>query len=1517
MLISNRLISRHAVLLFTCSILLTTTAPAGEPVDFSPLERPWIGDVFFYWYTWDYDQELGSWLGGVHNTPLEGYYDSRTFRDNRRSLWQASEWGMTHHFMDYWTPDWKGEDGQMREAVVMRAAESLREAGYDVWMAYYQDGSNFEMEEFSRNVSERRDVHQWLRDFARSEAWPKIAGQPLQLVYSRNGRPKTTLDHAGFRKFLEERHGDVATLNKAWQTDFASFDEIDMTFTATGHHRAAAIEYQYLIWQKQWQKLNKLVEEEFGFPGMRASFDVGYGPYNGFGFADFARVFGGPHSYGGIFDQPQAQDAERFIQAAVAKKYNTVFFDHLKNYYFDWDIRVPGTAYLPDPYHFDRFWTGALARYSEALLHLSWNEWWEGSNLEPCREFGKTYCQKNLFYSTLMHLAFDSIRNAGQGAPVAVILNDWRFASGGPHAEELYGTIQTLRRLNVPFDLLPDGLVTAERLEDFHLVVAPAYGCGLGSNERREPIVDVLAVWLQGGDRRLIVSGHASIAAKLGLREVEAPAAQPDAAGGDLNVFIDVGAEGDETFLRSGYSGRETGMRSGDDTTFRWTPASGNQTSLLLPASPHRDHVLRLRGNALWPNMLSVVVNGREVGTLEIPAGPVQVEAEVPGAAIGSSPMVNLQLRHAQMHVPGKKAPEQYPGEGRVCNLSLNYVQWSTSNVPADRREQEYRIVDDSVRLTGELFTARAGGTGVTPVPPDTAFPVPFQSRPHLAAPGMEVLSQLAIGNVPRDLVVPFGPSQVLYVNGPLSEIEGPLSSRYWLGVLNDWAKVDFHRFAVGEHCMMARLRSLDTEFVVAFNEEIGDPRELLLSLPAKDVPLSEAVVLSRDGDTYVPLSVTSDPVMHRSRDTLQYYGVYQFAFSPVRIQTPRLVLQPGESKTFSTRVTNLTDRAVRGTIQAASVIPTISGEPAPVDLGPGETKSLPIRINAAPTADWGKKTIYFELAFSDRRAVVLRELVVQMPTEVEVAGTVLDASNPQVELHVPENPYGETAPLSGAVLTFRGRTLDLPEIREGGSSKVALPPLDLGTPSRPTLEGATMRIELGPAKRRRTIEREVLLGRKPATYPRRSEATGVLVVFNARSSPLEHELLTVDLAGGPGACCVRSSDGTPVPSQVDASGRLEFLAGVPARSAEAFYVCPMGGTGMMPVPREVESDLECTAHDLGTGTGTLEIENSQLSVMLSEAAGGTVTRLRSFKTGRDYGRNSFGVDYGTFSRHDPAQPRTSTVEHIHESKTRQEDSPGRIELVSEGPAAVRARVSWADEKVQVEQVYEFHAYKPYFIIRQKVKPIDLAGEQELVGLNAGFRPHRLTKSFPNFVGVVNDKEQPHFGWRTGTWVPDYATLMAPNDFDESLSLVITRSRGLVGIRQGFWPAERPKPGKCEIARMELLADPATGCRLEAYVLVHGGHQLVAKRFLADLRTPPRVDVVDNPKWNSAAECGRRRGQRAGRRGQCGRERCGRGLAGEEPSARRHHRDRHRLFHGQPHADAANGRHRRQPGPSP
>jgi hypothetical protein len=89
---------------------------------------------------------------------------------------------------------------------------------------------------------------------------------------------------------------------------------------------------------------------------------------------------------------------------------------------------------------------------------------------------------------------------------------------------------------------------------------------------------------------------------------------------------------------------------------------------------------------------------------------------------------------------------------------------------------------------------------------------------------------------------------------------------------------------------------------------------------------------------------------------------------------------------------------------------------------------------------------------------------------------------------------------------------------------------------------------------------------------------------------------------------------------------------------------------------------------------------------------------------------------------------------------------------------------------------------------------------------------------------------------------------MAPDHFDESISLILTRPAGLKSIRQGFWPKDRPKPGKCEAARIELLADTTAGCDAEIIVLLHPGYQIFAKQFSEDLHAPPLVRMVKELK---------------------------------------------------------------------
>ncbi|MFA0768243.1 MAG: hypothetical protein OXFUSZZB_001571, partial [Candidatus Fervidibacter sp.] len=272
-------------------------------------DHPIVGAVFFYWYEWDEEAEWGNWLGAVHNTPLFGYYDNRKLQDNFRSLLLAADWGITHFFLDYWGHDWRGENNEPRETTVLKAAEKVRSLGYPIFIGYYQDGTNFAMRDFWRNIYERRDTYRWLRDYARSPAWTWLFGKPFQMVYARNGVPELTVDHEGFQEWLKQRYGTIDKLNAEWGTRFRNFSEIRMNFNTIGFQRAMSIAYQYERWQRDWEKLEQIVRDELGLPGLKVSFDVGYAPFRNFGFERFARVFGGPHSYAGIFGQPHEQDA--------------------------------------------------------------------------------------------------------------------------------------------------------------------------------------------------------------------------------------------------------------------------------------------------------------------------------------------------------------------------------------------------------------------------------------------------------------------------------------------------------------------------------------------------------------------------------------------------------------------------------------------------------------------------------------------------------------------------------------------------------------------------------------------------------------------------------------------------------------------------------------------------------------------------------------------------------------------------------------------------------------------------------------------------------------------------------------------------------------------------------------------------------------------------------------------------------------------------------------------------------
>lgn len=1403
------------------------------------LDRPWISTVYFYWYTWDYETELGGWMGGIYNTPLRGYYHSPGYADNLAGLHQASEWGVTHHFMDYWGRGWKDDGGNPREDVLMRATEDLQGRGYDVFMSVYQDGTDFDMAEFSKNLDPGRDAEFYINRFAHSPAYPRVDGKPVFLIYGRNGVPKTTATTESFQAWLRARYRTIAALNERWRTSFEDFAQIRLDTGAKGHQRAESIKHQYRVWEEEIARTNAAARERFGLPGVKFSWDIGYAPFRGFTYSDQARVFCGPHSYGGIFGVPHQSDAERFIQAAVAKRYGTVFFDTFKNFYHDWNIRIPGTAYPADFCAFDRFWVQSLSHYSRALLHLSWNEWWEGSNLEPDFEHGKTYCEKNLLYASIMQQCFDSIRNWNEGAQTAVLLNDWHWLAGGTQPGDIYACIQALRRNNIRFDLLPDDFVTAEELARFDVVLAPSGGTGFGYNAADERILDLLMEWAAGrDDRKLLIDDTPHLAAALGLslRDRVVEVAEP---GPDMSIFVDIGEEGDDEFLVEGASGREDWGRLPPDAfgattgrhTVRWTPASGVATRFMLPFSPHRDHVLRLTGSAIWDNRVEVQVEGRRAAEFEIRPGDHSYEIAIPGEAVGGIAFGELALIYERANVPTERDPQRYPSEARVCNLALGRLQLATANMPFTT-EQSYTLPEAGVRFTAAAPLGLAGRTLTGPY-----------YRYLRLAPTDRALSVHAADDTPRD--VPIGEAQnILYVNGLFSGIEDPA---YLDALLRDWAGCRRELDIEAPDIIATPLAAGDTDIILAYNYAAPEPRSLHMTLPGPaDRPIVEINVLSRDGEVRQrPARVEVAEGSRAVHDGFDYYAVYQVTRGPVALTTPDLALAPGRTLTVNLELEHRAGPQAQGVVRLISHLPSLTSDEAAFTVAPGARTTVPLQVTARDDIDWGEKTVIFDVEIAGRHAYFWRTLMVNRLPDLQVTTPVIDAASPQARVEAVPFPWAVDAPAADVRLRAPDAQVAVGDIAPGA-------PLDITLPGAPDA-GDRPAFVTAPATLDYTVggvphERAVSLGfaTYPLSHPRAQDAVAPIIVASPHDEYLENMLVSLqvapDLLGGRPAY-VRERGGNVVPSQM-VEDRLYWIAMLPAESASLFYLCA-GEAPQPPTDLVIEQD-----------GARVTVGNSRFTLGWDGSRGGTVTSFLSRATGNDYAAGSFGIGYGTWGEFDPLKPAVNTVRFVEqEQKVWQRDSRATptLSIGLRGPviASVDVEVTLEDG-AHAHQRYMIPAYSSDFTVGSQ---ITAPRSDELVALDIRLARNELTKTFPNFVGAAEafTGDHPTAGWREAPHIPPYATMMTPNQFRESVSVIPWDPRHMEGIskfRQGFWPENRPESGPVNLAQMELVATDAATASAGARIVLHPGHQKLARIYReTHVDSPPAVIMPAEWEW--------------------------------------------------------------------
>jgi hypothetical protein len=1423
---------------------------------------PLVGAVYFYWYEWDaHAGEWGNWINGIHNTPLDGYYDSRTLADNIRSQLLAADWGVTHLYMDYWGHGWRGEGGEPREATVLKATEHVRTLGYRLFMGLYQDGENFAMREFWRNVSERRDTYTWMSQYARSPAWTWLNGKPFQLVYSRNGIPQLTINHRGFQRWLQERYQNVQRLNDEWGTSYRDFTEIRMDVNSTGFQRALSIQYQYEVWQRDWEKLEERIRQELGLPGLVASFDVGYAPFMGFGLERFARVFGGAHSYAGIFGVPHEQDAERFLQAAVTRKCGGVFLDHLKHRYFDWGIRVPGTGYPPEPHHYERFWVGNLMRFVDGVLHLSWNEWWEGSNLEPSFEGGKWFCEANLLYSTLWQLTYP---RPPAESPVALLVNDWIFESGTGDANDLYRALQALRAIHAPFEVLLQSEADAEHLQRYRVVVAPSGGAGFGWNGKRERIEETLKQWLREGNRMLIVS--ASPVNWTGKTMPATLPAQPATSSQRFNFLVDIGTAGDEKVLQSGFSGREDWGKlppdaygAGTPATVRWTPGIGTATTLLLPALPNTDLLLRWHGNVMWQHRMSVTVNDEQVGEVALEPGWRVYEVRIPASVIGASRVAEVRWQFSEAMIPGEKDPQRFKGETRACNLALDWVQISTPDVPTGEKESLEWQPTDVARFAAE----------------DRTFRAPLQRRCSRLTEG-SVLSRYSDG-LPRDVLTSVNGSHLLTVNGTFTD-----DPRWWVRILEDTAGVPcgkYTRFADNSlpdtaDLMSAVLEAGTTRFLLLENRTWQRQQVILHPPKVGGLPLAEVTTLTLDGRRFIPRKVTSLPF----EDTVQYVSVYQLVYAPVQVSNPPWTAFPASRLRLPLTVKNLLSEPVSITLQVHAKIASVKGEPITLRLAPAESKRVELPCEVKPFADWGVKTVYVEALWEggegkQQKAYFLRPLTVGRNANVRLLNTSASSHAPVVSLvNAPATSHGEmrwwhpALDVPGEVardveMVFSGARIGIGDLREGERKQVRLPiPFTAQMQTRQMTVALRWRDSAGTHEHAApltitTVPRR--LSRRTQSEARPGQVASLLVASadGVRGVPLSVPL-PASLHGR--AWQVRLPDGTSLPTHVadgtDTVRRMHFI--IPPRTQS--WRVDIGSPGdervlMKGLVLAVSSlpSAPSPTMRIQAGGGVVRVDNGVMELEWREDAGGTLTRLRSKRTGRDYAAQSCGTGIGTFGRIDPKRPAQDTAQFVIDDILWQRNSKASVRVAERNPVwtTVEVTAGGGSLPLRVAQRYRVFAKLPLVEVDVHVQPLS-AEADELVALEARFAARWWTKSFPNLVGVGDNPTEVygakvHFGWRMGDWVPPVFTLFHPGDLSESLSLLIAENEGCNRVRQGFWGEVRGKPADTRrYATVELVAQPVMPVRLRLWLYLHEGYHVHARQMRQRLIQPVSATLL-------------------------------------------------------------------------
>jgi hypothetical protein len=1332
--------------------------------------------MFYIWYTRDFANHKLNWNGGVLETPLIGYYDSRDYDTEYRELKTLAEWGINTACLSWWGP-------HQDEIVdtICRAADRLRREGYNIWLtAYIEHG--FDYANLVANAEPGAMFsHPFERYYARyPHLWATVEGKPYVVIYGRCGVPQLPSDNAGFREYLRRKYGDIAALNAKWGARFADFDAIKHSpADIPGWRRAESALYATRLMQRQWQQVERTLRDRAGVPGAAICADINAFAPSVAGYSAVTRVFGGVHTYNDM-GQPEEREIHRFAYARAAQHCGGLFFDHIKARYNDSVHRVPGFIYPPEPFKFERWWIQALLHHSDKVQHPSWNEFWEGSNIEPSFECGKRWVEKNELYSSVLAECMPATRQRDLSSRLCVIFNEWAPFYYGKPGDDLLGMVQALRQLDVPFDLLPEELVTSDRLASYDIIIAPTCGVGLGFNGEDRPVMELLREWISAGSGRKLWLTRAPEWGDLLGFDVAGPA---EGATPPNRAIMDVGTAADEGYIGAGWRGREDWGRlapgapgHGSNRTIRWT--NREWSSMALPTAPGKDHTLAIIAEWHHPVSGTVYVNDQEVGRFGQGPGVHVLTFDVPAAVVGGRRESELDFHHDALWVPAEVGQG---GDTSMLGIAVDVVDIA---VKGHERDAPTVIPStEEVIFSGAIFGKMKGARMVIPL---------LGGRDQLQLQRGEVVAAYSDGS-PKYVRARVGRNQVLYDNGASGTF---MTAALMRELLRNWAHLPTPELNLPQGMLLTTLPCDDTT-LVAVSNGLGEPGEFSLRRAAlTDKPAALVMRLDADGQPPARVDAKTGDGGALLRDRVKHYGLYEIVQAPLLAAMPDLRMAPNGVYDIWVEVESKVNRKLSGQAWIEGS-PSLACEPAKFTLAPQQRGRVKLTIRTGDFWDWGRRTIRLKVDYGEGRVTFWHFAQALRPADLKLATTCLQVPAEGAQAAVELKNVGE-APAREVDVAIGAETAQAGDIAPASTGQAYFH-------LAPSGRSQAVRVSYRQESKQVRIEGSVVVGGLPTT-----EQKPAIAVTNPGAARRTWVELPVPLPQG----TTVYDDETPVP--VTSAGGPALLIELAPAETKVLRVRAEPGppeTAQAPARRaasELATDLQVTKD--GTA-GAITAQNSHLRLVLDPRAGGTLSSFVTLARGLDYGAGSFGAEYRLDGR---------TVS--------QRLSLGRVRVIEQDRWGVTIEAIWEDERVAAAQVWRLRAYQPFVELSVTVTPKTLPDDAVVSFLNSHLARNDLRRIFPGFTtlgeatGWKPETEAEHFGSKEyhGPWAPPAwaAYMVDANNVQDALAIIPATPQAVAGFRQGFYPERKfEAPGVAKYCDIEVYAQPRGGPMTAQFVI--------------------------------------------------------------------------------------------------